>query len=420
MAATLILLSAGPQAQEAAQRLNHQTQQDVLRFLQDYQPVVVPANKDVRSDVGPETDLQALGAALANKQLVFVAEQHDRYDHHLNQLALLRLMHRQNPQLAIGVEWFQQPFQSVLDNYLSGQLSETDMLRQSAYYERWRYDFRLLRPILEYAREHKLPVIALNAPTEITRKVSAGGLEALSAAEREQIPQTIHPPQKNYRRYLKTIFDEHMGGQGDFERFALIQRIWDETMAANIVQQLHAEPQRRMIVFAGSGHLGADAIPGDVARALPDMERVTVHSAGREVIDDAINDALNEKMHPAAFDYFIVNSELSLPPTGKLGVWLEDHPNGGGSDNSDSDTDNSAPYVAIRQLTKGSAAGEAGMQAGDRFISINGQLVASTAELLLLLAHTRRGQNIEVEFSRIATDAKEREATILQKTIQLK
>lgn len=358
-----------------AQLPEHRSQAEVMQFLTDYQPVVVSAT-------GSELSLDALGSELRDKRVVFVAEQHDRYDHHLNQLLVMRLMHQQNPALAIGVEWFQQPFQQVLDDYLAGHLSEAEMLRQSGYYERWRYDFRLLRPLLEYAREHQLPVIALNAPSEITRKVSAEGLAALSAAERAQIPATIHPPQDSYREYLQAVFAEHMAGQGDVERFVLVQRIWDETMAANIVKQLTAHPEQRMIVFAGSGHLAkGTAIPGDVARVLPAVKQATLHSVQ------------SDDIQPDNFDYFFVGEALDLPPVGKLGVWPEN-----GKDAE------AGAYVAIRQLAPESAAGEAGLLVGDRLISIDGRAVSSVADLLMVLADTRRGQSISVKLRRMPED----------------
>ena len=53
----------------------------------------------------------SLSETLAQNRVVFVGEMHDRYDHHLNQLAVLQALHQKNPNIAIGVEWFQQPFQ---------------------------------------------------------------------------------------------------------------------------------------------------------------------------------------------------------------------------------------------------------------------------------------------------------------------
>ncbi|MEZ5450563.1 MAG: ChaN family lipoprotein, partial [Thiolinea sp.] len=222
---------------------------------------------------------------LAKPRVVFVGEQHDRYDHHLNQLAILRALHAQNPKLAIGLEWFQQPFQAVLDDWLASKLSDAELLKQSDYYQRWRFDFRMLRPILEYAKVHQLLVLALNAPSELTRKVAEGGLDSLSAEERAQLPAEITPPQPAYRDYLQQVFAEHGQGSGNLERFISVQRIWDETMAANAVAFLQQHPDYRLLVLAGSGHTGRGvAIPADVARRLPEAGLATVFSSERERI----------------------------------------------------------------------------------------------------------------------------------------
>ena len=324
--ALLLFLTVFPLVNLQAQPTHPQSLQDALKQLNDYRPPIISTEREMNID--------ELSTELREKRVVFVGEQHDRYDHHLNQLLVLRMLHQQDPELAIGVEWFQQSFQPIIDDYLSGVLDETSMLKQSGYYERWRYDYRLLRPIMEYAKQHQLPVIALNTPTEITTKISAEGLDALTTEERSQIPPSIKPPQKAYRQYLKQVFDEHMGGQGDFDTFVLIQRVWDETMAANIVQHFTDNPQQRMIVLTGSGHSGRDrAIPADVARTIPAQQIATLHSVEKEDIQ------------PGAFDYFIISEEKQLSPTGKLGVWLEDH----------KEPENS---VSIRKLADDSAAGK--------------------------------------------------------------
>ena len=56
--------------------------------------------------------LDLLVAQLATNRVVFVGEIHDRYDHHLNQLEIIKRLHELDPNLAIGVEYFQQPFQN--------------------------------------------------------------------------------------------------------------------------------------------------------------------------------------------------------------------------------------------------------------------------------------------------------------------
>ena len=127
---------------------------------------------------GPSSSLQGIIPGLADKRVVFVGESHDRYDHHLAQLEIIRSLHALHPRLAIGMEAFQQPFQTVLDDYIAGRLSEREMLRDSEYYTRWRFDYRLYAPILRYAREHQLPVVALNLPPGAGRGRLPGRLPA--------------------------------------------------------------------------------------------------------------------------------------------------------------------------------------------------------------------------------------------------
>src|SRR5579862_6311145 len=62
-------------------------------------------------DLNTALPLDKLAAQLATKRVVFVGEIHDRYDHHLNQLEIIRKLHDRDSNLAIGVEYFPQTVQ---------------------------------------------------------------------------------------------------------------------------------------------------------------------------------------------------------------------------------------------------------------------------------------------------------------------
>ncbi len=94
-------------------------------------------------DLANLTNLEALIPRLADRRVVFVGEAHDRYEDHLNQLAIIRGLHQRGADLAIGMEMFQQPFQAALDAYIAGEIDEDEMLRRTDYFERWRFDYRL-------------------------------------------------------------------------------------------------------------------------------------------------------------------------------------------------------------------------------------------------------------------------------------
>lgn len=355
----VISLSLLPNA--FATTLEHRSLAEVNSFLDGWKPVAIEGNQQISF---PE-----LMQRLQNKRVVFVGETHDRYDHHINQLLILRSMHRQTPKLGIGVEWFQQSFQPVVNSYLAGKISEDELLKQTDYYNRWRYDFRMLRPILEYAKANHLPVIALNAPAELTSKVGMQGLNSLSTIERSALPTEITPAEGSYLNKLRQVFDDHAHGHGQFENFALVQRIWDETMAWNIVKFLQANETSRMIIFAGSGHVSSSAaIPNDVSRRLPKVTKATIHSVD-------VRERLNDDV-----DYQLLTQFLSLPPTGKLGAWLTPAVNG----------------VNIGKLVPNSAADKAGLHEGDKITSVNGKPISNVNDLYNCLAKYKPGENIKL------------------------
>jgi uncharacterized iron-regulated protein len=114
-----------------------------------------PASKAAVStkavDLHTLPDLAAIIPQLAESRVVFVGESHTDYAHHLNQLAIIQGLHERRPDLAIGMEYFQQPFQEYLDEYGAGKLTETGLLAKTQYFKRWGYDFHLYEPILKYA-----------------------------------------------------------------------------------------------------------------------------------------------------------------------------------------------------------------------------------------------------------------------------
>jgi uncharacterized iron-regulated protein len=309
---------------------------------------------------------------LAKQKVVLIGEQHTRLDHHLTQLAILKALHKRNPDIAIGAEWFQQGFQAVLDDFIAGNIDENTMLRRSEYYTRWKYDYRLYKPILDYARKHKIPVLALNAPIELTSKIGEKGLQALTPAERQQLPAVINPPTEKYQNELKAIFQQHHLPANRIQNFITVQRVWDETMAANSIKYLQANPQAQLIIMAGSGHIAHDAgIGNDISRQLPTLPIARVASLDGEKSDSHV---------PLEAEYLIQSYPVNLPPTGKMGVMLN--------------TDNN--QLTISQVKKDGGADAAGLQAGDVILKVNGENTPTMTDLKLLIGTASVGQEADV------------------------
>jgi len=318
-------------------------------------------------------DIEAIAPRLAATRVVFVGEAHGRYDHHLNQLHVIDRLYRRHPDLAIGVEFFQWPFQPYLDAYIAGRLDEAAFLQKTEYFERWRFDYRHYRPILLYARAHGIPVVALRVPEEMTAQVAEGGLEALDAAGRDKIGAPVDRSDAAYRARLETIYAGHPRRAGaGFERFYETQLLWDEGMAHRAADYLRANPERRMVVLTGVGHVAYGAgIPERLGRRLP-LDWTIVLNATRGYTD------------LRAADFLLLSEARSLPPIARMGAHLVQ--------------DGSA--VTVRKVADDGGAAQAGLAAGDRLVAAAGEPVRWPTDVWLHLLTRRPGETLQLEVIR--------------------
>lgn len=323
-------------------------------------------------DLSAIQELTLFMPKLLQKRVIYVGETHDRFDHHLNQLEVIRRAYEDNHALAIGMEFFQQPFQPALDDYIAGKIDEKEFLRKSEYYLRWRIDYRHYRPIIRFAREKGIPLVALDIADELKRKVTRNDLGQLSEAESAQLAREVDRTNKDYRDMLSAIFAMHPDSS-DFERFVETQLARDEAMAQRAADYLQKHPASRMVVLAGGGHLVYGyGIPSRIKRRL-DVPSAIV-----------LNDSLRDYDANVA-DYLLMPNPLRLPKEARLGVLL----------------DTSQPgQLNITSFADGSPAIPAGLEKGDRLLSIDGQPVPQMAELKIALLDKSPGDKVQVKVQR--------------------
>ena len=219
---------------------------------------------------------QDILATLEQADVIYLGETHTDVADHIAQLDIITAMHEVRGDIAIGLEMFQRPFQSVLDQYIAGQIAEAELIEQSEYETRWGFDWELYAPIIRYAQINQIPLIALNTPREVTKKVARQGLASLAGNDLEHIPPIadIDTSDENYQAMVAQVFSHH-GGHGSsvpsFENFFAAQVLWDETMAESVSDFVTVFPDTQVIVLAGEGHIVYDfGIPSRVQRRLGD------------------------------------------------------------------------------------------------------------------------------------------------------
>ncbi|MCX5877021.1 MAG: ChaN family lipoprotein [Deltaproteobacteria bacterium] len=384
--AVLIASSSAAETAAAAPKLSHYGKYSALYFNlgRIERKTIAETDQGIRLAIDtPPMGIampQALSFAaimdqIADKRVVYVGESHTRNEDHLLQLRVIRALFTQNPKLAIGMEMFSHEAQPVLDRYVAGELNEREFLKQSGYFSKWSFDYRLYREIINFARRNKLPIVALNQEKEIVSKVFKEGTAALSAEELVKIPADRDLAIPGYRERITEVFTMH-GEHSTPEQingFFQAQAIWDETMAESVTTFLTAHPESRMVVLAGQGHTDkATAIPPRVARRLPGIRQAVILNSENEALDQT------------EADYLIFSKPVELPPAAVLGVMLANTPDG----------------PLVQGLSEKSKAGAAGIKEKDVILALDDEPVATIDDLKIILLGKEIGKSVTVRIKR--------------------
>ncbi|HBQ12177.1 MAG: ChaN family lipoprotein [Sandaracinaceae bacterium] len=217
----------------------------------------------VDAETGERVPFEAMVAQLQDARVVYVGERHDDAADHAVQLRVARAL--AGDDLALGFEMFQRPYQSALDAYVAEEIDEPELLARTEWETRWGFDFGLYRDLVRLGRETGAPLVALNAPRELTRRVAREGLDALDEETRAGLPE-LDLEAADHRAMFDAAMTGHPGMDDAMrDRFYAAQVIWDETMAESVARWLDGRGGR-VIVFAGVMHVRLPAIPARAAR----------------------------------------------------------------------------------------------------------------------------------------------------------
>jgi uncharacterized iron-regulated protein len=195
---------------------------------------------------------------LLQADIICMGETHDSDLCHRVQLQIIKALFACDERLGVGLEMFQKPFQPAIDRFFDGQSSEEDFLKASEYKKRWGYNWLLYRPIVEFCRKNAIPLAALNAPRELTQRISKVGYAGLKDEEKKQLGE-LDLKRKDHRDYwlerLAKMHGKTKVSAEQKERSYQVMAVWDDFMAASAARFQKDRQIRRLVVLAGSGHI---------------------------------------------------------------------------------------------------------------------------------------------------------------------
>lgn len=204
---------------------------------------------------GKPATLNEIAEAMTKADVVFLGEQHDDPTAHVLQMAIFRSAfekYGKTRPVILSLEMFERDVQLIVDEYLQDLINENNFIAQSRAWGNYKNDYR---PLVEFAKTNKLPVIAANAPRRYVNRVSRLGRESLSqlsqTAKSWLAPLPYNQASEAYGRKFAAL----MGGMGSHNSNILdSQSLWDATMADSIVKALDKSKNALIIHLNGGFH----------------------------------------------------------------------------------------------------------------------------------------------------------------------
>ena len=331
-------------------------------------------------------------AVAKDARIVYFGETHDNPASHRLELDLLTSLSEVHPQhQALGMEMFVRSRQPVLDRWVAGKLGEKEFLKELRWFENWNADFAYYRDLLIFARDHRIPIIALNAEKDLVNAARVKPLDQLSAADQARLPE-LDTADPYHRAMVAGYFSDHSHGKLQPEGFLRAQTLWDETMAESIANFLAGREGKEMnlLVIAGGNHVDFGfGIPRRAFRRLP-ASYITI--GGQEIhISKGKESQIMNVTLPAfpmtPYDFLAYIDYEDLPKTGvRLGVMIEASPKGNG--------------LVIKEIIRDSMAERSGLQKEDLLLSLDGENLKDSVDLIYALKQKHPGDKIHLKVER--------------------
>jgi uncharacterized iron-regulated protein len=254
----------------------------------------------IYTETGRAASYDKLLDEAAKADVVLFGELHNNPICHWLELQLTRdLARERGSNLVLGAEMFETDNQQPLTKYVNGQLSAKEFAGQARLWPNYDTDYK---PVVDVAREQKIPFVATNVPRRYASLVARNGLTLLDTATAESkklmatLPLKVDLNLPGYKAML-TMMEGHgggpaasggsmQGGGSPADNFAKAQALKDATMARFILDNW--KPGQTLLHFNGDYHSkNFDGIVWYLRQQKSDLTIVTISSVEAEVITKA-------------------------------------------------------------------------------------------------------------------------------------
>ncbi len=234
---------------------------------------------------GKKVSYKKMIKELSKKDIVMIGEYHNNAISHWMELEITKDC-KENRNLVLGAEMFEQDNQQALNMYLQGKISAKGLDSMARLWKNYPTDYA---PLVNFAKENNIVFAATNIPRRYAALVSKGGFEALDTipasakAWMAPLPMAYDSTLPGYRNMMTM-----MAGHGSVN-MPKAQASKDATMAYFILK--YFVPGSLFIHYNGSFHSeNHDGIVWYLKQARPDLNIVTVTTVSQKDIKKLLSE----------------------------------------------------------------------------------------------------------------------------------
>lgn len=205
----------------------------LFAFLFAFKPK--PAYQIFTGEKAKSVDFDKMMKGLEHADVVFFGENHNNSICHWLKLQVLKdLSNATGKEVIIGAEMFEADNQLILNEYLAGLIREDHLKHEAKVWDNYNTDYA---PIIDFAKENKLQVIATNVPRRYANIVARNGIEGLDQLEDDAkkyiapLPISVDYELPGYKEISDMMAGHMGGGQDGGKKMVDAQAIKDATMA---------------------------------------------------------------------------------------------------------------------------------------------------------------------------------------------
>jgi uncharacterized iron-regulated protein len=185
--------------------------------------------------------------------LFFGEEHNDSAGHYLENKLFRELHARYGSQVALSLEMFETDNQQPLNDYLAGFIDEARLAKDARLWS----NYKDYRPMVDYAKQNKLSVVAANAPRRYVSLVGKRGmavLDSLDNGAKQLLPAL--PYDTLAGRYREKFYEVMKGSPGgDNPKVYYSQSLWDAGMSYSIYRYLKKNKGQKVFHCVGKFHV---------------------------------------------------------------------------------------------------------------------------------------------------------------------